>query len=96
MHDSVALIKDLGRIFPPDRLLDSSAQLAPYESDGLTCFRSRPCAVVLPETQEEVIQAVRWCYEHSVPFMARGSGTSLLFQDRQTAASFAWLVKNDR
>ncbi len=77
MKDRAALIKDLGRIFPPDRLLDSSAQLAPYESDGLTCFRSRPSAVVLAETQEEVIQTVRWCYQHSVPFMARGSGTSL-------------------
>ncbi len=71
------MIEDLKRIYPPSRLLMDLAQLAPYESDGLTCFRSRPCAVVLPETQEEVIQTVRWCYEHSIPFMARGSGTSL-------------------
>ena len=43
----------------------------------LTAFRSRPLAVVLPETQEEVIQTVRLCHRYSVPFVARGSGTSL-------------------
>ncbi len=71
------MIEDLKSIYPPDRLLLQSAQLAPYESDGLTCFRSKPAAVVLPETQKEVIKTVRWCYENSVPFSARGSGTSL-------------------
>jgi glycolate oxidase len=34
-------------------------------------------AVVVPETQEEVIIVVRLCGELSVPFVARGSGTSL-------------------
>jgi glycolate oxidase len=34
-------------------------------------------AVVLPETQDEVIAIVRLCSEHGVPFVARGSGTSL-------------------
>ncbi len=71
------MIEELKRIYPPSRLLMDPAQLAPYESDGLTSFRSRPRAVVLPETQDEVIQTVRWCFQHSVPFMARGSGTSL-------------------
>ena len=71
------MIEELKRIYPPSRLLMDPAQLAAYESDGLTSFRSRPRAVVLPETQDEVIQTVRWCFQHSVPFMARGSGTSL-------------------
>jgi glycolate oxidase len=53
------------------------AQLAPYESDALTAYRERPLAVVLAETQEEVIDVVRMCHRHSVPFVARGSGTSL-------------------
>src|SRR5690606_8509098 len=33
--------------------------------------------VVLPENREEVVAAVRLCSEYSVPFVARGSGTSL-------------------
>ncbi|MDQ3248918.1 MAG: FAD-binding protein, partial [Chloroflexota bacterium] len=71
------LITDLRRLFPPDRLLHQPAQLAPYESDALTAFRAHPAAVVLVATQTEVIETVRFCHQHNVPFVARGSGTSL-------------------
>uniref|UniRef100_A0A7C1JSM4 FAD-binding protein n=1 Tax=Caldilinea aerophila TaxID=133453 RepID=A0A7C1JSM4_9CHLR len=71
------LLSELERRVPAQRLLRQPAQLAPYESDALTAFRSRPAAVLLAETQEEVVQAVRLCHRHSVPFVARGSGTSL-------------------
>lgn len=67
----------LGGILPPDRLLTGGAHLAAYESDGLTAFRALPRAVVIPETAEEVIAIVRWCRAQGVPFVARGSGTSL-------------------
>lgn len=67
----------LTRVYPPDRLLTGSAELAPYESDGLTAFRVHPVGVVLPETAEEVVQTVRLCRDHGVAFVARGSGTSL-------------------
>lgn len=72
-----AFFSALQKIYPADRLLTRDAQLLPYESDALTAFRARPGAVVLPENEEEVIAAVRLCYEHNVPFVARGSGTSL-------------------
>ncbi|MHC4876601.1 MAG: FAD-linked oxidase C-terminal domain-containing protein [Planctomycetota bacterium] len=68
---------ELSRIYSSDRLLTGRAQLAPYESDGLTSFRARPSGVVLPETQQEVIDTVRICHRYEVPFLARGSGTSL-------------------
>lgn len=71
------LLADLARILPKERFLTEAAQLAPYESDALTAFRARPCAVVLPETSEEVVEIVRICTRHKVPFTARGSGTSL-------------------
>jgi len=67
----------LGQIYPPDRLLTRPAQLAPFESDALTTVRARPKAVVIPLTQEEVVLTVRLCHEYNVPFVARGSGTSL-------------------
>jgi glycolate oxidase len=67
----------LGRLFPAGRLLRSEAGLAPFESDGLTAFRAQPLAVVIPETAAEVIAAVRLCHQHAIPFVARGSGTSL-------------------
>jgi glycolate oxidase len=74
---STAWLTDLARIYPPDRLLVQAAQLAPYESDALTAYRTRPAAVVIPETQDEVAAAVRICHKYDVPFVARGSGTSL-------------------
>jgi glycolate oxidase len=71
------LLAALARIFPRERLLTHAGALAPYESDGLTTFRGRPRAVVLAETQDEVVETVRRCHESGIPFMARGSGTSL-------------------
>ena len=70
-------IERFADIFPADRLLISPAHLAAYESDGLTAFHTRPLAVVVPESAEEVIAAVRLCKELGIPFVARGSGTSL-------------------
>ncbi len=77
MMDYAAFQSELRRIYPPDRLLTKAAQLAPYESDALTSFRSRPKAVVIAADQQDVIATVRLCHRSGVPFVARGSGTSL-------------------
>ena len=71
------LLAALARIVPAERLLTRPGALAAYESDGLTSFRSRPRAVVIAESRQEVVDAVRACHAADVPFMARGSGTSL-------------------
>jgi glycolate oxidase len=64
-------------IYPNKRLLSRDVELLPYESDALTAFQTKPGAVVLPISEEEIITTVRLCHEMSVPFVARGSGTSL-------------------
>ncbi len=71
------LLEALREVYPGERLLTQAARVAPYESDALTAFRRRPEAVVLPETRQEVIDTVRACHRERVPFVARGSGTSL-------------------
>ena len=70
-------ISRLTALLPKGRILSAPAQLAAYESDGLTAFAARPLAVAVPETQDEVIQIVRFCHAEKLPFVARGSGTSL-------------------
>ncbi len=75
--DASPFFAELSKIYPPERVLTRPVQLAAFESDALTSFRVRPLAVVLPITQDEVIQTVRACYRHAIPFVARGSGTSL-------------------
>jgi glycolate oxidase len=72
-----AFLTELHAIAPAARVLTHGALLAPFESDGLTSLRAQPLAVLLAESQQEVIAAVRLCARHGVPFMARGSGTSL-------------------
>lgn len=62
---------------PANRLLRRAEQLAAYESDALTAFRTRPLAVVQVADKADVVDVVRLCSSHGVPFVARGSGTSL-------------------
>jgi len=71
------ILKRLESLYPPDRLLSAPRHLVAYESDGLTAFAVKPRAVVLPETAEEVVATVQLCHAEKIPFVARGSGTSL-------------------
>ncbi|RMF42754.1 MAG: FAD-binding protein [Planctomycetota bacterium] len=70
-------LESLHRLLPPDRFEESTSARVAYQSDGLTAFAVPPKSVVVPRSADEVIQVVRWCHEHGVPFVARGSGTSL-------------------
>lgn len=70
-------LQKLRKLYPADRLYEDDARLAPYVSDGLTVFRQKPLAVVMPLDNEEIVATLKLCHEHEVPFVARGSGTSL-------------------
>jgi len=70
-------IDRLQRTLPAGRVLSGPAQLSAYESDGLTAFHVRPLAIVIPESADEVVTTVRFCRNEKLPFVARGSGTSL-------------------
>ena len=72
-----ALLKKLSAVLPHSRVLTSAESTAPYECDGLTAYRRRPLAVVLPDTVEQVQSVLRLCHEHDTPVVARGAGTSL-------------------
>ncbi|HZR18252.1 MAG TPA: FAD-binding protein, partial [Verrucomicrobiae bacterium] len=74
---SQAALNRLASLLPQQRLLFEPEQLAAYESDALTAFRKAPLAVAMAETADEVISLVRFCRDEKLPFVARGSGTSL-------------------
>jgi glycolate oxidase len=71
------LLAELKTVIPPERLLTGEAERKAFESDGLIAFKSRPGVVVLCRSQDEVVATVKACHKHDVPFVARGSGTSL-------------------
>jgi glycolate oxidase len=72
--DVIGALSELGL---GSRLLTGPAELAAFGSDALTAFHQRPLAVVLVESAREVAAVVRVCHREGVPFVARGSGTSL-------------------
>jgi glycolate oxidase len=75
--DTAALLADLQKFFPPERLVTKPDDLFAYECDGQTFDRALPLGVVFPETTDEVAKAVKLCDRHNVPFVPRGAGTGL-------------------
>lgn len=80
MPDSAARagwVAGLERLLGPGRVRADAATARAYEADAYTVDRSRPEAVVFPETTEEVAAVVRLCESEGVPYTARGAGTGL-------------------
>jgi glycolate oxidase subunit GlcD len=72
-----ALIERLRSIVGEASCLARDEELFVYECDGLTLEATRPRAVVLPESTEQVRAVVRACREAGAPFVPRGAGTGL-------------------
>src|SRR5262252_3233632 len=72
-----AIVAALRTIVPGEGVIDSAAEMLPYESDGLMAYRQPPMVVVLPETSEQVSRVLKYCSEQGIKVVPRGSGTSL-------------------
>ncbi|HXV86548.1 MAG TPA: FAD-linked oxidase C-terminal domain-containing protein [Gemmatimonadales bacterium] len=70
-------LEALTAIVGPRWVRQAPAQLDAYASDGLPTRHSRPAAVVLPGSGDEVIRLVRVLAHHGIPFVPRGAGTGL-------------------
>jgi len=71
------LIHALQAIVPGEGVISNDEELSVYESDGLTAYRQRPLAVVLPESVHQVSDILKACGELGVKVVPRGAGTSL-------------------
>ena len=71
------LIKNLRAIVGRENVLSEPEELLVYECDGYTIEKNVPDVVVFPTTTEQVVEIVRACNNHGVPFLPRGAGTSL-------------------
>src|SRR3954469_15283215 len=72
-----AIVAALRAIVPGEGVIDSAAEMLPYESDGLMAYRQPPMVVVLPDTTEQVSKVLRYCFDNGIKVVPRGSGTSL-------------------
>ena len=67
----------LSAIVPGEGVIASERAMRPYESDGLTAYRSLPMVVVLPSTTDQVARVLAYCYREGIKVVPRGAGTSL-------------------
>jgi glycolate oxidase len=67
----------LREIVPGEGVISEEDARRPYESDGLTAYRTLPLLVVLPSTTEQVARVLRFCRDHQIKVVPRGAGTSL-------------------
>jgi len=73
-HEIVRAVRALA---PPLEVVADEVSLAAYETDGLTAYRQRPLAVVLPETTAQVAALLAFAHREGVKVVPRGAGTSL-------------------
>ncbi|TAK99255.1 MAG: FAD-binding protein [Rhodospirillaceae bacterium] len=71
------IVAALRAIVPGEGVISDLEGRRPYESDAFSAYRQIPLVVVLPETTAQVSQILKWCHEHGVKVVPRGSGTSL-------------------
>jgi glycolate oxidase len=71
------IIAALRRIVPGEGVIADETGLRPYETDGLTAYRTLPVAAVLPESAGQVQAVLSYCHENSIKVVPRGAGTSL-------------------
>ncbi len=72
-----ALSERLRDIVGAGAILTAASDLLVYECDGFTIEKNKPDVVVFPTTTEQVVAIVKTCRDYGVPFLPRGSGTSL-------------------
>lgn len=71
------VVQELLQSFSREQIIVDDEQKAPFECDGLSAYREKPLAVVLPASIEEVQLALKICRKYKTPVITRGSGTGL-------------------
>lgn len=74
--DRSTLIDRLRHLLP-GRVISDPEELFVYESDAFTIAKSRPAAVVFPQSTDEVVGIVNLLADADVQIVPRGSGTGL-------------------
>lgn len=77
MSRRAAIVAALQAIVPGEGVVDATNEMRVFESDALTAYRQLPLVVVLPQTVAQVSRVLKYCHEHNVKVVPRGSGTSL-------------------
>ncbi len=74
---SPSVLEELAAVVGDQWVRTAPAELETYAGDATPIKRTRPGAVVLPGSRDEVVAVVRLLHKHRIPFVARGAGTGL-------------------
>ena len=87
-RDTDELCEDLRRRITGEVRFDNATR-AIYSADASN-YRQIPIGVVIPRTQQDVIQTIAVCRQHQAPILSRGGGTSLAGQCCNVAVVIDW------
>ena len=73
----MSIIHELSRTLPKGNVLTGEENTRPFECDGLSVYRQKPLAVVLPQSVEQIKQVLKICKAYNTPVVTRGAGTGL-------------------
>jgi glycolate oxidase len=71
------VVSNLIALLGPENVLHRAEEMLVYECDGYMVEKSIPDVVVFPTSTEQVVEVVKLCHRHDIPFVPRGAGTSL-------------------
>ena len=71
------VVQALRQVLPHSCVLHQTEDTKPYECDGLAAYSELPMAVVLPESEQQILAILAVCRELNVPVVPRGAGTGL-------------------
>ena len=71
------IVRDLEKLIGAASVIGDEDGRRAFETDGLTAYRCKPLAVVLPRTTDEVSKVMAYCHTQKIKIVARGAGTSL-------------------
>jgi glycolate oxidase len=72
-----AVISELQSALPTGHVLTDESELFVYNADGFTIPRSKPAAVVFPQSTQDVVDIMKILAKYDVEIVPRGSGTGL-------------------
>jgi len=73
----VSIISQLQKSLPKNIVISGEENTRPFECDGLSVYKQKPLAVVLPNDVSQIKKVLEICRNNKTPVVTRGAGTGL-------------------
>ena len=73
----MSVISKLTKALPKNTVIIGDENTRPFECDGLSVYKQKPLAVVLPRDISQIKKILEICRKNNTPVVTRGAGTGL-------------------